>query len=865
MPLPLPLPRFLLTVALLGMVAAPALPAADAAADSRVLPGKRDDGSVLLPNQWSLTPAGTQVELGDFPVNIAMHPRGRHAAILHCGFSRHEIIIVDLESGKVASRTPVTEAFYGLAFSRDGRRLFCSGASAEGIRAFAFNDGQLAEGELISLRNAQEKGIPCGLAVSADGRRLFAANVWGQTVSELDLQERKVVFDLHLTAAAPTIVAPKAQPLDDDTAAATKRAEAARMKTMADAPFPYACALDEKRDRLYVSLWAQAAIAVIDLKTRSVVGTLAVEEHPNEIALDAAGGTLYVANANRNTVSVVDTASGRVRETLLASLYPDLPPGATPDGLALSPDEKLLFVANATINAVAVFDVSVPGKSRPLGLIPSGWYPTSVRVTPDGKRLVIANGKGGTSKANPGGPSPGVKGTGKGQYIGELLTGSLSIVELPRREQLEARLKDWTVQVLHNSPLHPDLSTTGTRPEGNPIPQKPGGSSPLTHCIYVVKENRTYDQVLGDVKAGNGDPALCLFPEAVTPNHHRLASDFVLLDNFYVDAEVSADGHEWSMGAYASDFVEKSWPLAYGHNKSEKFAYPSEGHFAVALPSSGYLWDRAKAGGISFRSYGEFVENGKRPEDPCTTRVKALEGHFDPHYRSFDLEYPDAKRVDEYLLELARFEVEGEMPQLQIVRLPSDHTHGTVAGKHTPTAYLAENDQALGRFVAAVSHSRFWATTAIFVIEDDAQNGPDHVDAHRSIAFVISPYTRRHAVDSTMYSTSSMLRSIELILGLPPMTQYDAAATPMYGAFTPVADLAPYDALPARVDLEQKNQKTAWGSEQSSRMEFAKEDAADDLLLNQVIWHSVRGAESPMPAPVRAAFVRAQPKADDDD
>jgi YVTN family beta-propeller protein len=856
--------RFLLATALLWLGAHGA-DAGEDAAPPRALPGLRDDGSVLLPNQWSLTPAGTQIALGDFPVNIALHPQGRFAAVLHCGFSKHEIVVVDVETAKVVSRTPVVEAFYGLAFAHDGRRIFCSGASQEGVRAFPFADGQLGEGELIPLRDAKEKGIPCGLAVGADGRRLFVANVWGQTVSELDLQEKKVVFDLKLTSAAPTIVAPPAQAVDDDTAAATKRAEAARMKTMADAPFPYACALDERRDRLYVSLWAQGGVAVIDLKTRAVASTLTAEDHPNELLLDAAGRTLYVANANRNTVSVIDTASGQVRETLLAALYPDLPPGTTPDGLALSPDGKLLFVANATINAVAVFDVAEPGKSRALGFIPAGWYPTSVRVTPDGKRLLIANGKGSLPQANPDGPKPGVKTAGRTQYIGSLLTGSLSIVDLPRREKLEELLKDWSVQVHRNSPLRQDLGATGRRPAGSPIPEKPGDPSPLKYCIYVVKENRTYDQVLGDMPEGNGNAALCLFPEAVTPNHHRLARDFVLLDNFYVDAEVSADGHEWTMGAYATDFVEKSWPLAYGHNKSGKFPYPSEGHFQIAYPSSGYLWDRAKAAGVSYRSYGEFVENGKKPDDPCTTRVKSLEGHFDPHFRSFDLDYPDAKRVDAYLDELKRFELEGEMPRLQVVRLPNDHTEGTVVGKPTPTAYLAENDLAFGRFVEAVSHSRFWPQTAIFVIEDDAQNGSDHVDAHRSIAFVISPYTRRHAVDSTMYSTSSMLRSIELILGMPPMTQYDAAATPMHGAFTATADPTPYTALPAGVDLGQKNEKTAWGAKESSRMDFAKEDAADDLMLNRVIWHSVRGAAIPMPAPVRAAFVRVPARPDDDD
>jgi YVTN family beta-propeller protein len=838
---------------------------ADEGPAPRILPGQRADGSMLLHNQWSLTPAGTQVEVANFPVNIAIHPRGRYAAVLHCGYGRHEIVVVDIEGEKVVSRTPVEEAFYGLVFSHQGEHLYCSGASSEGIRAFSFTDGQLADGGLIPLRDASEKGIPCGLAISADGRRLYIANVWGQSVGALDLVEKKPVFDLRFSVAAPVIVIPPSQPLDDDSAAASKRAEAARLKTMADAPFPYACALDEDRDRLYVSLWAQAAIAEIDLKSRTVARTISVEEHPNELLLSASGRLLYVANANRNTVSVIDTASGTVTETLLASLYPNLPPGSTPDGLALSPDGTLLFVANATIDAVAVFDVSEPGRSRSLGLIPTGWYPTSVRVTPDGKRLLIANGKGGSAKANPQGPQPGVKATGKVQYIGDLLTGTLSIVPLPQREQLEEQLKAWTVQVLKNSPLHPDLGITAAHPAGNPIPEKPGDACPITYCIYVIKENRTYDQVLGDIAEGNGSPALCLFPEAVTPNHHRLARDFVLLDNFYVDAEVSADGHEWSMAAMASDFVVKSWPLAYGHNKSAKFPYPSEGHFEIAHPASGYLWDHAQAAGVSYRSYGEFVDNGKHANDPGTSRVKSLEGHFDPRYRSFDLDYPDARRVDEYQSELKGFEAAGDMPRLQIVRLPSDHTSGTLAGKPTPTAYLAENDQALGRLVEAVSHSSFWPRTAIFVLEDDAQNGPDHVDAHRSPAFVISPYTRRHAVDSTMYSTSSMLRTIELILGLKPMTQYDAAAAPMYGAFIAAADAAPYTALPAQVDLEQKNAKTAWGAKASSSMDFAKEDAADDQLLNEVIWHSVRGAYTAMPAPVRAAFVRTQPGRDDDD
>ena len=338
-----------------------------------------------------------------------------------------------------------------------------------------------------------------------------------------------------------------------------------------------------------------------------------------------------------------------------------------------------------------------------------------------------------------------------------------------------------------------------------------------------------------------------------------------MLDNFYVEGEVSADGHEWSMGAYATDFVEKFWPLGYGHNGRKKYPYVAEGVFPVAFPAGGYLWDRAREAGVSYRSYGEFINNARTPDEPGTTKVAALRDHFDPWFFSFDMDYSDLKRAERFISELKRFEAEGDMPRLQIVRLPNDHTADTTSGKWTPTACVAQNDLALGQFVQAVSKSKFWPQTAIFVVEDDAQNGPDHVDAHRTIAFVISPYTKRRGVDSTMYSTSSMLRTMELILGLKPMTQFDAAATPMFNSFQSKPELQPYSALPANVDLDERNTKLAWGSGKSRKMDFTKEDAADDLLLNEVIWCSVRGADNPMPAPVRAAFVFAHPKDEDDD
>jgi phospholipase C len=493
-----------------------------------------------------------------------------------------------------------------------------------------------------------------------------------------------------------------------------------------------------------------------------------------------------------------------------------------------------------------------------------GWYPTSVRVTPDGKRLLVANGKGLISHPNRNGPQPGRDAPATvREYIGGLMQGTLSVIDLAAGDKFTEQMQKHTAQMYRCLPpiaAPPSLATPR-----NPVPVVPGAPTPIKYCLYVIKENRTYDQILGDMPEGNGDPSLCLFPERITPNHHALAREFVLLDNFYVESEVSADGHEWTMGAYATDFVEKTWPLSYGHNKHKKYPYPSEGNFDLATPAGGYLWDRAKEAGVSYRSYGEFVRNGKTTNAPGTTRIAALKDHFDPWFRSFDQDYSDQWRADRYIAELKRFEQEGDMPRLQIIRLPNDHTSGTTLGKHTPTAAVADNDLALGRIVEAVSRTKFWAQTAIFVIEDDAQNGPDHVDAHRTIAYAISPYSRRGSVDSTMYSTASMLRTIELILGLKPMSQFDAMAQPMFNSFQAKPDLRPYVARAANVDLNERNLKTAWGSKESSKMDFTKEDAADDLILNEIIWRSVRGADSKMPAPVRAAFVFTNKGDDDDD
>ncbi len=854
------------------------------------VPGVRDDGSVLLPNQWSLRPVGKQVAVGDFPVNVALHPSGQYAAVLHCGYGTHEIVVARIPAGTIVSRIPLETAFYGLTFSRDGKNLFASGAAGEVVHRFAFADGFLSAPQMIQLRDARTRGIPAGLAVNADGTRLYVANVWGHCVNAVDLTSNQVIWEYKFGLdGQEKAYATNATAAPLDIAAATKRAEVAQDTTQAQDAFPYACALDESRNRLYVSLWARAEVAVLDLKTHTEIARWKTEEHPNEMVLSKTGAQLYVANANRNSVSVLDTETGKTLEVLVAVMMgakqagtdlspassgapgfasPDwqtnAPAGNTPNSLALAPDGKTLFIANATINALSVFDVSEPGRSRSLGFIPTGWYPTTVRVTPDGKHLVVANGKGQTSRANPHGPQPGREAPKTvSEYIGGLLQGTISIVTLPSKASFDERMRTWTA--VANS-CRPKTAEVYPQEAGHPIPLSADTSrTPIKYCLYIIKENRTYDQMLGDMPEGNGDASLCLFGEAITPNHHALAREFVLLDNFYVDGEVSADGHEWTMGAYATDFVEKSWPMSYGHNASGKFPYPSEGNYPIATPAGGYLWDRAREAGVSYRSYGEFVNNAASTNKPNTCRVATLAGHFDPWYRSFDLNYPDALRADRFLAELGRFEKEGDMPRLQIVRLPNDHTSGTAVGKPTPIAYVADNDLALGRVIEGLTHSKFWAQTAIFIIEDDAQNGPDHVDAHRSIAYVISPYTKRRTVDSTMYSTSSMLHTIELILGLKPMSQFDAAAMPMVNAFTAKADLRPYVCKPVTVNLNARNTKLAYGADLSKKMDFTKEDAADDLMLNRVIWHSIKGPDVPMPAPKRSAFLRMPTQKDRDD
>ena len=789
------------------------------------LPGMQPSGLVLLPTQWSLKPAGKQIKVGDFPTTIALHPKEPFAAVLHCGYGTHEVVVLDLKSQKVVSQVTIPQAFYGLAFDPAGATLFASGCEYEVIHAFKFAGGYLSEHAELRIADVKERQVVAGMSVSADGKLLYAANVSGHSVA----------------------VVPRDVPAEDVK-------QKVRLLELPKESYPYTTLPAADGKRLFVSLWGQAAVAVVNLETGKVDAQWKTPSHPTEMLASADGSLLYVACANSNSVAVVDSATGESLEVISSALYPNAPNGSTPNSIALSPDGKVLLIANAENNNVAMIDVSERGHSRSLGFLPVGWYPTSVRWSPLDNRIYVANGKGLMSKANVQGPQPGKDPPATvREYIGGLYRGTVSAIDPPSLEVLGR----YTHDAYECSPLMKDASpVVKQREANNPIPAKLGEKSPIKHCVYIIKENRTYDQVFGDIQVGNGDPDLCIFGDSITPNLHKLARDFVLLDNFYVESEVSADGHEWSMAAYATDFIEKTWPLNY-RGGGDKLPYPGEDASDLAVPAGGYIWDRCAEAGVSYRSYGEWIENGKQPNDPGKASVKALEGHFDPMFRGYDLDYPDVKRAERFITELKKFEQQGELPRFIVMRLPNDHTYGTSPGKPTPTAMVADNDIAVAMVVDALSHSKFWPELAIFIVEDDAQNGSDHVDAHRTTAFVISPYCKRSHVDSSMYSTASMLRTMELILGLEPMSQFDAAALPMYASFQPEPNMEPYTRIENKTDLSAVNRPDAWGSQLSLKLDFSKEDAADDLLLNDIVWRSVRGPGSPMPPPVRAAFVFA--------
>ena len=795
--------------------------------------GPRAGGGFLLNSGWTLKPAGEQIPLSTLPMNSAVSPDGRYVLILQAGYMPPTVTSHDAKTMKEIVSVRVPDAWLGLIFAPGSSKFYVGGGS----KASVFEFELLADGRIEARRTftfvdeAQRKHTDFigDVAVSNDGHLLYAAAL-----------HRDSIFVVNLTSGLVN----------------------EEWKTLAR---PYKIQMHPSGRIFYVSGMGASRIALHDAVSGALLTKTPTEMEPMDLSYSAkkpepAEGSepapytarLFVASGGTNLVSVFavgEDGALKPLEQINIALTALQPAGSTPAALALSPDEKTLYVVCSDLNAVAVVDIS-KARSEVRGFIPSGWYPTAARVLADG-RLLILNGRGLRSLPNPKGPNPTKheapmhRGNVELEYVGGIQRGTVSVIA-PFDED---KLADWTKTVYDNSPYGDERMLDARVPDGNPIPSQPGGTTPIRHVIYIVKENRTYDQVLGDLGLGNGDASLTLFGEAITPNLHKIAREFVLLDNFYVNADVSADGHNWSASAIAPPYVQRMWPNSYGGRRNH---YDYEGMERAAMPPAGRIWNNALSKGLTIRNFGWWVENLKpRPDSgPLVekTRDPQLAPYTNMNYRGFDLDYPDVERERVFAEELKQWEASGKMPALTMMRLGNDHTSGVAAGKVSPLAAAADNDLAVGRLVEAVSKSRFWATTAIFILEDDAQNGPDHVDSHRSPAYVISPYTRARGVDSSMYNTTSMLRTMELILGLRPMTVFDASARPMWNAFSNKADTRPFDSVPARYSLDERNPKKETADARRSReFDLEEADRIDDNEMNAILWRAVKNSEPPTP------------------
>ena len=792
--------------------------------------GPLPDGGFLVSWGWKVLPAGKQITTGNFPMSSVLSKDGKYLMVLNGGYMRPTIQVLKTDTWDEVGRTPVPDAWLGLVLSPDGTKLYAGGGSRASVFEFDFDGGRLTPARTFEIvPEAQRKWTDFmgDVAISPNGRFLYVAALYNDAIRVINLSTGRVIENWQ-----------------------TGRR-------------PYRIMVHPDGKSLFVTSWADGTLYQQDADTGKRLGQVRLGAHTTDIAwrpkqpkddseeLAPYTGRLFVTAANTNTVySVGLTESGEMRmiETINVAMTSREPLGMTPSALALSPDFSRLYVVCSNANAVAAVDLT-DGRSHVAGFVPTGWYPIAARVLAD-QKLLVFNGRGLRSFPNPAGPNPTKRaapvheGNNNIEYVGKIQTGTISVVDPFDDDQLEK----YTTAVLHNSPYRDEQLDGVNIPAGSPIPSTPGGPTPIRHVIYIMKENRTYDQVLGDVGKGNSDPSLTLFGESVSPNHHKLAREFVLFDNFYVSADVSADGHNWSTSAIANDYVEKMWPNSYGARRKH---YDYEGGEIAALPPAGYLWTNANSKGISMRNFGFWCSNNPKPA-PGQTQVQVVRDPIlakvtNMNYRGFDLDYPDVERAKVFLAELAEWEKSGEMPQLVTLRIGNDHTNGTAAGKIAPLSAVADNDQALGQIVEAMSKSKFWASTAIFVLEDDAQNGPDHVDSHRSPVFVLSPYTRRGAVDSTMYNTTSVLRTMELILGLRPMTHFDASAKPMHAAFASQADLRPYQAEAPRISTTDRNPASAPMAAKAAKMDFDEADRADDDELNAMLWRAIRKTEPPVP------------------
>ncbi len=791
-------------------------------------------GATLLPNGRRITPAGRSVALtGDLPLAIVPTQDGSRIVVLTSGFHDHGVTLIDPTTARVVATQPLGKTFAGLVATPS--TLLVSGG---GLLSKRFADQAIALPPVVA--NSIDAELQ-RIAVTGDALTAVGGSRLRYGGSDAAMPRPATSYIGELAMGAGTLFGTD---IGTNSVYARTSYESDNDKSLA-LPVgyrPFALAARGDGGELAVGNWGEGTISLLENIQRAprVRTTIAVGKHPNALAY-APDGRLFVANGGANTVSVI--AHDTVTETIVTSLSANAPIGSTPDALAIASDGSRLYVANADNDDVAVVNIASPGHARVLGFIPTGWYPSALAIAPNGKQLYVGVGKGLGFRGNP---------TATGlihrnepdaahpfDYIGALLGGAVSIVDVPS----ETELATMTARVRANNAPH----ARAPQARAHSASVRATAFRAIDHVVYIIRENRTYDQVLGDLGRGNGDPNLTLFGADVTPNAHALAKRYVTLDNFYASGEVSEDGHQWCDAAYATDFTERAWPNSYARRGE-----PEADDRLIASPA-GYLWANAGRHGKTYRSYGEFAGFKSTPEaPPQMTSVGDLVGHASiPWIKAHktDDRTDDVANAAIFIADLHASERTGDWPQLTIVSLGEDHTEGLKAGALTPVAHVASNDRALGLIVDAISHSRYWKSTAILVLEDDAQNGPDHVDAHRTVGLVISPYAARDTVDSTFYTTTSFVRTIEDLLRLPPMTQHDTNATPLDASFVATPSFTPFEALAARVDLRARNPMTGAGARASAKLDFSAYDRVDPAVLNAMLWHD-RKPGIPLPRSV---------------
>jgi YVTN family beta-propeller protein len=855
--------------------------------------GPQSDGSVIVPTNQRVTASGLQVDIPGRPLAVAIRPDQKSAAVLTAG-SPAPVVIIDLTTGKVKqlfNGVGGSGASYGgLIYSADGKHLYYSENKGKVCIAKVESDGSLTPEAVINIPPPSRDPNNGSLVLSADGKKLYVALNTTNALGIVDLHSNEFVGQVAVGNAPNTVVR------DGNLAYVTN--EGGRPAKQGD--FTALSAGTKIVADPESAASVTGTVSVVDLVNQRVIRDIEVGLHPTAALVH--NGYVFVANTNSDSISVINARSQKLVRTVKIQTFPDAPFGDSPNGLAINSRDELMVSLGAN-NAVAIYRWTRSQESlRFEGLVPTGWYPVSLGIAQPRstrgtskaakaqERLIVANGKGTAVGSNVPdsitGPDPATNRTGKATHT---YIGSVSMVDLPN----PTRLHFYTQQVASNNGWN--KRAVKARP---PIVfQQP---SPIQHVFYVIKENRTYDQILGDDTRGNGDAALVQFGKSVTPNQHALADGFVLFDNFYDSGVLSADGHQWTDQAFAPDYIEKGFTAF-------KRSYPFNGGDSLVYTPTGFLWMNALKKGKSVRMYGEYAYKFNGPKEKFGTwsswysdslilegkkegslhvqlgefqavsDVPSADKLLNRNFPTFNTAIPDQYRLDIFLRDFEGYVKQNNLPNLVIMTLCADHTSGVKPGFPTPSAQVADNDLAVGRLIDTISHSPYWSSSAIFIVEDDSQNGVDHVDAHRSTAFVVSPYVRRGAVNHTYHTQISMVRTIEDVLGLPPMTQRDFASDAMLDVFQDTPDLTPYTTIPVQIALDTLNQKSRtamvrrWQNASSKMFPDGpgdRPDTADENVLNRAIWYGTKGFSTPYPGDGRVLFpneVHAASAKDDDD